>query len=125
MRSAPHSRLSLAICLIKAIVSAATFGLCEVALDLRFQTRRKSSRCHRSSVSGWTMKSACLHVRTTLAKSTRRMRSVFVHVGRFTCRWRMISCCRKRAFSAMSPGLLRARSASVCSGIEEVSGVVH
>lgn len=47
MRSAPHSRLSLAICLIKAIVSAATFGLCEVALDLRFQTRRKSSRCQR------------------------------------------------------------------------------
>jgi hypothetical protein len=47
MRSAPQSRLSFAISLIMAIVSAATFGWCEEAFDLRFQTRRKSSRCHR------------------------------------------------------------------------------
>jgi hypothetical protein len=50
---------------------------------------------------------------------------VFVHADRFTRRLRMISCCRKRAFSAMSSGLLRARSASVWSCLEEVSGVVH
>src|SRR5215831_20068822 len=43
--SAPQSRLSLAICLIKAIVSAATLGLRTGALDVRFQDTRKSSRC--------------------------------------------------------------------------------
>jgi hypothetical protein len=47
IRSAPQSRFSLAICLIKAIVSAATFGLWEEVFDLRFQNRRKSSRCQR------------------------------------------------------------------------------
>ena len=36
-RSAPHSRLFLAICLIKATVSAEILGLAEVALDLYFQ----------------------------------------------------------------------------------------
>jgi hypothetical protein len=29
------------------MVSAATLGLCEETFDLRFQIRRKSSRCHR------------------------------------------------------------------------------
>jgi hypothetical protein len=29
------------------MVSAVTFGLCEEAFDVRFQYRRKSSRCHR------------------------------------------------------------------------------
>ena len=45
--SAPQSRLSFAICLIKAMVWAATFGWWEEAFDLCFQTRRKSSRCQR------------------------------------------------------------------------------
>jgi hypothetical protein len=45
-------RFSFAISLINAMVSAATLGLCEEASDLRFQYRRKSPRCHRSSVSG-------------------------------------------------------------------------
>jgi len=57
--SAPQSRFSFAISLINAIVSAATLGLCEEAFDLRFQYRRKSSRCHRSRVSGWTRNSVC------------------------------------------------------------------
>jgi hypothetical protein len=47
MRSAPQSRLSVAIRLIKAMVSAATLGWWEEAFDLRFQYTRKSSRCHR------------------------------------------------------------------------------
>ena len=45
IRSAPHSRLSFAISLIKAMVSAASFGLWEETFDLRFQYRRNSSRC--------------------------------------------------------------------------------
>src|SRR6266567_8982746 len=47
IRSAPQSRFCVAICLIKAMVSAATFGLWEEVFDLRFQYRRKSPRCHR------------------------------------------------------------------------------
>jgi len=78
-----------------------------------------------SLVSGWTRKSVCFHVRTALAKSTRRMRSFFVHAGCFTWRLSMMSCCRKSAFSATSSGLLLARSASVPRGKEEVSGVVQ
>jgi hypothetical protein len=45
-------RFSFAISLINAIVSAATLGLCEEAFDLRFQSRRNSSRCQRRRVSG-------------------------------------------------------------------------
>src|SRR5215472_9341586 len=43
--SAPQSRLSFAICLIKAIVSSAILGLREAAFDFRCQFKRKSSRC--------------------------------------------------------------------------------
>jgi hypothetical protein len=107
------------------MVSPATFGLREAAFDLRFQYQRKSSRCHRSSVSGWTMSSACCQVRTSLASRTRSKRSVLVNVGRFTCRSRMMSCCRKSAISARSSDLLRPRSARVCSGKEEESGLVQ
>ena len=78
-----------------------------------------------SLVSGCTIKMACCQARTNLAKSTRSTRSVFVHAGRFTWRLRMISCCRKRAFSATSSDLLRLRSARVCSGKENVSGFVQ
>jgi hypothetical protein len=99
--------------------------LLRIAWDLRLQNRRYASRCQRRSVSGWTIKSACFQARTALAKSTRRIRSVFVHVGRFTCRLSMMSGCRKRACSAMSSALLLARSASVPSGKEQVGGLVH
>jgi len=59
MRSAPQSRLFAAISLIKTIVSGESFGFLERAFDLCFQNKRKSSRCQRRSVSGWTIKSAC------------------------------------------------------------------
>jgi hypothetical protein len=53
------------------------------------------------------------------------MRSVLVTVGRFTCRLRMMSCWRKRAFSAMSWDLLLPRSVRVESGKEVLSGLVQ
>ncbi len=92
MRSAPHRRLSLAICCIKATASWEILDLREVALDLYFQKSLKPWRCQRSSVSGWTMKSTCFQVRAILARSTRSMRSVVVQAGRCTCRLRMMSC---------------------------------
>ena len=50
MRSAPQSLLLVAISLIKAIVSGESLGFLAHTFDLRFQNRRKSSRCQRSSV---------------------------------------------------------------------------
>ncbi len=47
MRSAPQSRLFAAICLINVIISDESLGLLERAFDLRFQNKRKSSRCQR------------------------------------------------------------------------------
>jgi hypothetical protein len=67
----------------------------------------------------------CSHARTALAKRTSRMRSVFLHAGRFTCRLRMKSCCRKSAFSAMSSDLLLPRSAMVPRSTEGVNSFVH
>src|SRR5258708_24018767 len=50
IRSAPQSRLVLAISLINATVSAEIFGLAEAALDLYFQYSLNPWRCHRRSV---------------------------------------------------------------------------
>ena len=69
-------RLFAAICWNNAIVSHESPGLLERAFDLCFQNKRKSSRCQHSRVSGRTRKSACFQVRTILASSTRRSRSV-------------------------------------------------
>ena len=110
IRSAPQSRFCPAISMIKATVSAGIFGLEDAALDLYFQNRRNPWRCHRRSVSGWTMKSACFHARDARARRIKIRRSFFAFVGRLTCRRRMMSCCRRRAFSATSSDLLLARS---------------
>ena len=50
IRSAPHSRLSLAISLMKATISADILDLRVAALDVYFQKSRKPWRCHRSNV---------------------------------------------------------------------------
>jgi hypothetical protein len=73
----PQSRLFAAISLINLIVSCESLGLLERAFDVCLQNTRKSSRCQRRSVSGWTIKSACFQVRTILARNTRSTRSVF------------------------------------------------
>ena len=77
IRSAPQSRLLAAISLIKLIVSDASLGLLSCTLHLCFQYTRKSPRCQRRRVSGWTRKSACFHVRTILARTTRSNLSLF------------------------------------------------
>jgi len=73
-------------------VSCDILGMREAALDLYFQKSLKPRRCHRRSVSGWTMNKACFQVRTILASRTRSMRSVLLQAGRFTWRRRMITC---------------------------------
>ena len=125
MRSAPQSRLFLAISLINAIVSGESFGCLASAFDLRFQNKRKSSRCHRSKVCGCTMKSACFHVRIILARNNKRNLSVFLQAGRLTCRCRMMSCCRNNAFSTSSSDLPLARSVIVPSRREVERGFIQ
>jgi hypothetical protein len=68
---------------------------------------------------------ACFQVRANLASSMRSMRSALQESGRFTCRLRMMSCWRKRAFSAISWDLLLLRSVSAPSSNEGVSGFVQ
>jgi len=60
MRAAPQVRLAVAIARISAIASGAMGGRCAgaVAPDFQHQHWRKSWRCHRSRVSGWTMSRA-------------------------------------------------------------------
>jgi len=125
MRSAPQSRLFAALSWIKVMVSHESRGLLERAFDLCLQNKRKSSRCQPRSVSGWTRKSACFQVRTILASCTRRSRSVFLYTGRLTCRRRMISCCRKSAFSAISSDFPLRRSVSVPSTMEVSGGLTQ
>ena len=59
MRSAPQSRLFAAISLINVIVSHESRDLLERAFDLRFQNKRKSSRCQRE-IRLWLDKEKCL-----------------------------------------------------------------
>jgi len=75
--------LCAAISLIKAIVLSESFGFLSRALDLCFQNTRKSSRCQRRSVSGWTRKSACFQVRAILARSTKKKPVCFPADGTF------------------------------------------
>lgn len=83
-------------------------------------------RCHRRSVSGWTMNRTCFQVRTIFARNTRSMRTILSQTGRVVCRRRIISCWRRSAFSATSSDLLLARSVSVPTMREvAVSGLVQ
>jgi len=124
-RSAPQRRFCTAISLMKATVSAEIFGLADAALDVYFQYSLNPWRCHRKSVSGWMMKSACFHVRAILASSTRSMRSVLVQAGRLTCRRRILNCWRRSACSAISWDLLLGRSVSVPTMRAVLDGLVQ
>ena len=111
IRSAPQSRLAVAILRMSAMVSVAIVGLdFRCALDFRVQHHRYMSRCHRNRVAGCTRSNALSRVLVTRAKATIHQRSVGVSSGRPTCRRRTSNCRRSRAFSAMSS--VRDRTAS-------------
>ena len=77
------------------------FGRCCSGLVLPEQARIPADATAGASLVGHVM-CACLHARDARARRTRIRRSDFAHVGRLTCRRRMRSCCRRRAFSATS-----------------------
>jgi hypothetical protein len=68
--------------LISAMTSSLSGGLPGLFsdLDLRLQTLRNSSRCQRSTVSGWTMWKACFQVRSLEASKTKSARSLCVPI---------------------------------------------
>ena len=125
IRSAPQSRFCAAISLISATFSAAIFGLGAADLDLYLQYSLNPWRCHRRSVSGWTINRACFHARDARASRIKIIRSVFDNAGRLTCRRKIMSCCRTKAFSATSSDLLLLRSVTVPNRSEVVSGFVQ
>ena len=59
------------------------------------------------------MINASFHVLNLLDNRTMKDRSCQVSFGRLVCRWSMISCCRRRAFSKTSSDLERVRSRAV------------
>ena len=85
-----------------AIVSAAIRGWAPARLERRSQRSRNPCRCHRTIVSGWTSRTACLQVDTIRASQTRIARSKRLSLGRLICLQATSSCLRKRAFSRSS-----------------------
>jgi hypothetical protein len=75
--------------------------------------------------SSWTINRACFHARDARASRTKIRRSIFVHAGRLTCRRRMMSCWRRRAFAATSSDVLLARSVAVPRMREVADGCVQ
>ena len=112
IRSAPQSRLSVAMRWMRATTSGATRGSRGPCWrDARRQNTRNPSLCHRRTVSGLTRSRAWRHPRYRLASSTSRPRSWTRKAGRLTAREATMSCCRRSAFSAMSSARERVRSA--------------
>jgi hypothetical protein len=126
MRSAPQSRLFIAMSLINAMVSVDSFGCLESAFDLCFQNQRKNSRCERQQ-------GLRLHNEERLlpcsnhprAARTRRNLSVFRQAGRLLCRRRTMRGTRNNAFSTSSSVLPLARSATVPSRSEVLCGLIQ
>jgi len=80
IRSAPHRRFAAASSRIRAIVSAATFGLgADRGRDCRRQKRLNPARCQRRTVSGRPMTSAPAQARSRLARRTTSPRSAADH----------------------------------------------
>jgi len=100
------------------------FRRCCSGLILPEQARIPADATTGASLVGQVM-CTCLHARDARARRTKIRRSVFAHVGRLTCRRRMMSGCRRRAFSATSSDLLLARSATIPNRREGVEGVVQ
>ena len=100
------------------------FGRCCSGLVLPEQARIPGDATAGASLVGQVM-CACFHARDARARRTKIRRSVFAQVGRLTCRRRIMSCCRRRAFSATSSDLLLARSATIPNRREVVEGVVQ
>ena len=100
MRGAPQSGLARDICRMRAIVSGAT--VLRPAFRARLfqrQKRRNPCRCQWITVSGWTSRSAFLHLLQATESQTQRTRSTIFHRDRLVFLVKTRSWCRKAAFS--------------------------
>ena len=102
MRSAPQSRLLAAISLIKLIVSGEILGFLVCAFDVRFQNKRKSSRCQREIRLRLDDKEGLFPGPDHPGESHQEKPIPFPVDRSFDLGRRMTSWCRNRAFSASS-----------------------
>jgi len=103
IRSAPQSRFSLAMRSMSSIVSLANGDLRTLPdLDLRLQSSRNPSRCHRRIVSGFTRRTVSRQRRAMLASNTSRPLSCGRKRDCLTLRDATMSCCRSIMFFATS-----------------------
>jgi hypothetical protein len=80
---APQRGFAAAMRVTRVLISALTGGRPPVGRpERRVQYARKRRRCHRRTVVGDTMTSACLHPVQTLASPTQKRRSVVRSRGR-------------------------------------------
>jgi hypothetical protein len=109
IRGAPHVGFSV---IMRKINSRTRFGVCLRPIGLRVfeigcQYKRKSARCHRTTVSGVTTMRTCLHPDQNLRSNIQKTLSNIDSLGLGCLRFTTESCWRRARFS--SRRLRRAR----------------
>ena len=104
MRGAPHNGLAAAMSrtsarVFESIVRGRPTRPCR---ECRVHRWRNHSRCHRTTVSGWTNMRAARHRVQIVARAIQNSRSRWRIRGRLTVRLRVFSCCRSARFSRTS-----------------------
>jgi hypothetical protein len=104
MRGAPHNGFAAAISRTRACVFASILGgrPTRPCRERRIQRQRNHSRCHRTTVSGWTNIRAERHRVQMTERAIQNSRSRWLRHGRTTERLRAVSCCRSAIFSRTS-----------------------
>jgi hypothetical protein len=103
MRGAPQSRLAKLISRIRRRISPDILGRPPRLRDFQRQYSRKPFRCHRMTVSGWTIVTASNTDGNRRYSQTKSNRSASVSFGLEGTRWRNTpNWCRSRTISASS-----------------------
>jgi len=99
MRGTPQSGFSAALRRIRAWTSREIVGRPGLSRDFHRQNSRKPSRCHRTTVAGWTRTSQRGQFMNQRESMIQKARSEAWKRGRVEVRWQAVSCCRNERFS--------------------------
>ncbi|SRR6266487_471441 len=124
IRSAPQSRFCSAISLISATLSTAIFGLGAADLDVYFQYSLNPWRCQRE-IRLWLDNEQGLLPCSSEKDQDHPIRLRECWSFDLPTERRIMSCCRRKAFSATSSDLLLLRSVSVPNMRAVVDGLVQ